>query len=116
LSELSGIDLPQDNDVTNILQLSSKSEVPKWMEQNSLRVKNGGNKLSVSGQLAFLSFLGYYLGQVKRIQLNKSDVVALSNEFSKAIGLAHVPAISPKLISKMDLGGVIGVISDGVVN
>jgi ATP-dependent RNA helicase MSS116 len=116
LSELSGIDLPQDNDVTNILQLSSKSEVPKWMEQNSLRVKNGGNKLSVSGQLAFLSFLGYYLGQVKRIQLNKSDVVALSNEFSKAIGLAHVPAISPKLISKMDLGGVIGVISDDVVN
>ena len=112
LSELSGMDLPRDSDMTNVLQEASKIEVPSWMVQNLSRIQHGGNKLSVSAQLAFLSFLGYYLGQVKRIQLNKSDVVALSSEFSRAIGLDQVPAISPKLISKMELDGVLGVIRD----
>ena len=114
LSELSGIDMPQDSYMTSILQQASKIEVPNWMVQNSLRIQNGGNKLAISAQLAYLSFLGYYLGQARRIHLNKSDVVALSSEFSQAIGMDHVPALSPKLISKMELGGVLGVIRDDV--
>lgn len=114
LSELNGIDVPRDSEMTDMLQESSKLEVPKWMVDNSLRIQRGGNKLAASAQLAYLSFLGYYLGQVKRIHLNKSDIVALSNDFSKAIGLESVPTLSPKLISKLNLDGVSGVERDVV--
>jgi ATP-dependent RNA helicase MSS116 len=114
LSELRGIDISHDSVMTDILQQASQLELPKWMAQNLLRIQNGGTKLSVGAQLAYLSFLGYYLGQAKRIHCNKSDVVTLSNEFSKAIRLAYVPALSPKLISKMELVGVAGVIRDDV--
>ncbi|KAL7537707.1 hypothetical protein ACHAXR_008012 [Thalassiosira sp. AJA248-18] len=110
LSELRGLDVPQDKGLGQILQQSSESELPEWMEQNISRIQNGRNKLASSAQLAYLAFLGYYLGQVNRIRSDKTGIVKLSNEFSKAIGLAHVPGIPQKLISKMELSGVSGVV------
>lgn len=113
LSELRGIYVPQDERLTKIMQILQQSpELPEWMQQNFSRVQNGGNKSASSAQLAYLAFLGYYLGQVNRIRCDKTDVVKLSNEFSGAIGLSHVPGIPQKLIKKMELIGVPGVISE----
>ena len=111
VSELRGIDVPENTDLANIIDDNSDSSTPEWMKQNFSRIQSGGNKLASSAQLAYLAFLGYYLGQVKRIRSDKSYIVDLSNQFSEAIGLAQVPSISPKLISKMELGGVPGVVS-----
>ena len=108
LSELRGLNIPMDKVVFEMLAQSSESA--EWMEQNLSRIGSGGNKLASRAQLAYLSFLGYYLGQANRIRSNKADVVKLSNEFSNSIGLAHVPAIPKKLVSKMELTGVPGVI------
>jgi hypothetical protein len=83
-----------------------------WSIQNSSRIQSGGNKLASTAQLACLSFLGYYLGQANRIRLNKTDIVKLSNDFSKSLGLAHMPTISGRLVSKMELNGVPGVFTD----
>ena len=111
LSELRGLNIPMDKEVSEMLAQSSESaESLEWMEQNLSRIGSGGNKLASRAQLAYLSFLGYYLGQANRIRSNKADVVKLSNEFSNSIGLAHVPAIPKKLVSKMELTGVPGVI------
>lgn len=112
LSELRGLEVFQDEQLAKVLQQSSESESPEWMVRNFSRIQSGGNKLASSAQLAYLAFLGYYLGQVKRIRSNKTDVVYLSNEFSEAIGLAQVPGIPQKLISKMELGGVSGVVEE----
>jgi len=113
LSELRGINVPQDERLTKIMHILQQSpELPVWMTQNLSRIQNGRNKLASSAQLAYLAFLGYYLGQVNRIRIDKTEVVQLSNEFSEAIGLANVPAIPQNLIKKMELGGVSGVISE----
>ena len=108
LSELRGLDIPEDFELTKLLEADSES--PEWMMQNLSKIQSGGNKLYSNAQLAYLAFLGYYIGQARRIRCNKTDVVQLSNEFSDAIGLMQVPAIPQKLISKMELRGLPGVV------
>jgi ATP-dependent RNA helicase MSS116 len=112
LFELRGLDVPENNELTDILSPIEVSVSQPWMIDNLSRIQSGGNKLAASAQFAYLSFLGYYLGQVKRIRMDKTDVVKLSNDFSKALGLSHVPAISQKLVSKMELTGIPGLVID----
>ena len=113
LSELKGLEVIPNDELLSGLSELTETDCPEWMQQNYSKVRSGGNKLANSAQLAYLSFLGYYLGQIKRIQNGtKNDVVRLSTEFSQAIGLANVPSIPRKLITKMELEGVPGVISD----
>lgn len=112
LSELKGLDVVSNDELSSSLSELTEQDCPDWMQQNYSKVRSGGNKLAHSAQLAYLSFLGYYLGQVKRIHETKNGVVCLSTEFSQAIGLANVPSIPRKLITKMELEGVPGVISE----
>ena len=107
LSELRGLDVPSNEDLKDIMQQPSEHE---WMRHTFDRIRSGGNKLASSAELAYLSFLGYYLGQANRIRSDKAAVVRWANEFSESIGLANPPAISPKLISKMELSRVPGVV------
>lgn len=113
LSELKGLDVPKDEKMSASLGMPSQLELPEWMSNNFDRVKSKGNKLSTSAQLAYLAFLGFYLGQLNRISTNsKEDVVKISNDFSKAIGLHQVPSLPQKLVTKMDLVGVSGISVD----
>ena len=113
LSELKGLGVASNDEVSSKLSEFVEEDCPEWMQQNYSKVQSGGNKLANSAQLAYLSFLGYYLGQVKRIQNGtKNNVVSLSSEFSQAIGLANVPSIPRKLITKMELVGVSGVVCE----
>jgi ATP-dependent RNA helicase MSS116 len=109
LSELRGLQVIPNQDLAQLLLQPSAHSEPEWVAQRLSRIQSGGNKLSASAQLAYLSFLGYYLGQAHRIRCDKAEIVQVSNAFSTAIGLAHVPRIPQKLISKMELGGVPGV-------
>ena len=110
ISELRGLDVPMDAESTKVIE--EPYDQPEWMMRNFARIQNGGNKFASSAQLAYVAFLGYYLGQVKRIRCNKTDIVSISNEFSEAMGLSQAPAMPPKLISKMKLSGVPGVSVD----
>lgn len=110
LLELKGLNVPVDTEVLDALSESSKLVLPKWMEQNFDTVRSRGNKLSNSARLAYLAFLGYYIGQIDRIGAkSKAHVVNVSNDFSTAIGFHQVPSISHQLVSKMDLVGVPGI-------
>ncbi|KAL3800844.1 hypothetical protein HJC23_001681 [Cyclotella cryptica] len=113
LSELRGLNVPIDGTLSSTLDSHSKLKVPEWMAQNFDRVKSKGNKLSTSAELAYLAFLGYYLGQTDRISAgSKADVVTISTDFSRAIGFHQVPSLPHKLIAKMDLIGVPGICID----
>lgn len=113
LSELKGLDVPMDVNISSKLHPNSQLKVPKWMTQNFDRVKSKSNKLSISAELAYLAFLGYYLGQTDRISArSKAEVVKISTDFSKAMGLHQVPSLPHKLVAKMDLIGVPGIRSD----
>ena len=110
LSELKGLDVPIDKAISVSLSVLSKLDLPEWMMDNFTTVKSRGNKLSTSAQLAYLAFLGYYLGQRDRINAHsKEDVVEISNNFSKAIGFHQVPPLSRQLITKMGLIDVRGI-------
>ncbi|KAL9191500.1 hypothetical protein ACHAXT_001206 [Thalassiosira profunda] len=109
LSELRGLDVPSNEDLKDILQQPPE---PEWMRHTFDRIRSSGNKLASGAELAYLSFLGYYLGQANRIRSDKAAVVRWANEFSESIGLANPPAIPPKLIAKMELSGVLGVVED----
>mmetsp|Transcript_29818 Transcript_29818/g.59653 ORF Transcript_29818/g.59653 Transcript_29818/m.59653 type:complete len:99 (+) Transcript_29818:1477-1773(+) len=91
----------------------SSSKLPEWIEQNFARIRNDGNKLATCAQLAYLSFLGYYVDQIKRIKVTSTaEVVTSCNEFCSAIGLARIPQIPRRLISKMNLEGVQGIVAE----
>ena len=110
LNELRGMDIPMDSEIEAALRETSQVKLPKWMLSNFDTVKSRGNKLSNSAQLAYLAFLGYYVGQIDRIGVrSKEDVVQLSNEFSSAIGFHQVPSLPEQLVSKMNLVGVPGI-------
>ena len=110
LSELKGLNVPMDDTISSKLHPNSQLNVPKWMTQNFDRVKSKGNKLSTSAELAYLAFLGYYLGQTDRMSArSKAEVVRISTDFSKAMGFQQVPSLPHKLVAKMGLVGVPGI-------
>ena len=110
LSELKGLNVPVDSNVSSALSLSSEYQQPEWMAHNFALVQSRGNKLATSAQLAYLAFLGYYLDQTKRIRAHsKEDVVEKSNEFSQAIGFNQVPSLPERLVKKMNLVGIPGI-------
>lgn len=110
LTELKGMAVPLNEDMQAMLSETSQSKPPDWMESNLDTVKSRGNKLCTSAQLAYLAFLGYYIGQADRINAkSKDDIVQLSNQFSNAIGLHQVPSLSEQLVTKMNLSGVQGI-------
>ena len=107
-SELKGLDISRNEGVEKLLE-ESASSTPEWLDQNLLRLSGGDNKLARGAQLAYLSFLGYYLGQENRIRSSKDEIVAFSSEFARSIGLVEAPEIPSTLVSKMGLEGVKGV-------
>jgi len=112
LAELKGLEVPVDESLSEMLKHSS-SKLPEWIEQNFARIRNDGNKLATCAQLAYLSFLGYYVDQIKRIKVTSTaEVVTSCNEFCSAIGLARIPQIPRRLISKMNLEGVQGIVAE----
>ncbi|KAL7462168.1 hypothetical protein ACHAXS_002553 [Conticribra weissflogii] len=112
LAELKGLEIPVDESFSDIMLKQRSSQLPEWMEKNFSRIRNDGTKLATCAQLAYLSFLGYYVDQMKRIKVaSTAEVVMFSNEFSSAIGLARIPPISRRLISKMNLEGVQGIVA-----
>jgi ATP-dependent RNA helicase MSS116 len=110
LFELQGLDIPIDKELSDTLCEVSQLELPEWMKDNFGTVNSKGNKLSTSAQLAYLSFIGYYIDQRNRIRAkSKADVVRISNDFSKAIGFFHVPSIPQQIATKMNLAGIPGI-------
>jgi len=110
-SELRGLDVPVDEGLAELVERDcAVTERPEWMEQAFVRVRSGDSRQARNAQMAYLSFLGYYLGQMKRFRIgSKEQVVKLSNEFSSVVGLKDPPPLTSKLASKMDLVGVPGV-------
>ena len=66
---------------------------------------------------AFQAFLGYYNSNMRRISLaggrrGKAELVRLANSFALACGLDTPPGLKPKVIGKMGLKGVEGLVVD----
>ena len=113
LEELKGIEIPRDPSLTDILKdplSGGEDAIEKTIQEMESRVGNGDKVLSLSGQGAYQAFLGYYLGQMKRIKMKRKEaLVDIANEFSGAMGFREVPALGKNMINKMGLRGISGI-------
>ena len=113
LEELKGIEIPRDSTLSDILKdplSGGEDAIEKTIQEMESRVGNGDKVLSLSGQGAYQAFLGYYLGQMKRIKMKRKEaLVDIANEFSGAMGFREVPALGKNMINKMGLKGISGI-------
>lgn len=110
LEELKNINVPRDPNLAQILS-ESAVDTDDTIQEMKDRIGGGDKTLSVSGQGAYQAFLGYYLGQMKRMKMkDKHVLVKIANEFSSAMGFREVPALGKNMVVKMGLKGVSGIV------
>lgn len=115
LEELKRIDVPRDATLSEILKDpvngGDDGIIEKAIEEMEARVGSGDKVFSQSGQGAYQAFLGYYLGQMKRIKIkSKERLVDIANEFSGAMGFQAAPALGKNMVGKMGLKGINGIV------
>jgi ATP-dependent RNA helicase MSS116 len=111
LEELKGLHVPNDERLRQLLSDPVSAEIEDLFQPAIDRIRSGDRKLTPSAEGAYQSFLGYYLGQMKRMKMkNKNDLVRIANLFSSLMGLSEVPALPKNMVSKMGLKGVDGII------
>lgn len=109
LRELKGVDIPADNELIQLLGSPISSESQSVVEEVQRRVRTGDKVLSKSAKGAYQAFLGYYLGQMKRMKMRrKEELVDIANEFAGLTGLEETPSLTRQLVGKMGLNGVSG--------
>jgi hypothetical protein len=52
---------------------------------------------------AWQAWLGYYNGQLRKLNLTKEQLVGKSAEYAATLGLPQIPALQKKTIGKMGL-------------
>jgi ATP-dependent RNA helicase MSS116 len=110
LSELKGLDVPENSQVAELLRGPVDKQVMESIRGVLARVKNGDSALTKSAEQAYRAFLGYYVGQMRRISINsKAEVVDVANYYSTLMGLNEIPGLEARTVGKMGLKGVAGV-------
>lgn len=109
LQELKGVDIPLDEEISQMMAEPISPETDNVLQEIQRRVRGGDKVLAKSASGAYQAFLGYYLGQMKRMRMsNKEDLVYIANDFAAQTGLHEPPAMEPRLVGKMGLKGVAG--------
>jgi ATP-dependent RNA helicase MSS116 len=114
LDGLKGIAVPHNSMVSTMLSDPNHEAANAALVKPVLdRIGRGDEALTKNAQGAYQAFLGYYLGQIKRLRTrSKDELVEIANELSSAMGLSEVPGLTKRLIGKMGLQGVRGVVLD----
>mmetsp|Transcript_16743 Transcript_16743/g.28816 ORF Transcript_16743/g.28816 Transcript_16743/m.28816 type:complete len:247 (+) Transcript_16743:984-1724(+) len=111
LEELKNIDITKNFDLIDVLNKSELDETDDVMLEMLKRVQGGDRDLVKSGEGAYQAFLGYYLGQMKRVRMKRKErLVDIANEFSGAMGFRQPPKLSKNMVGKMGLKGIDGLV------
>lgn len=109
LEELNGLEIPLNERLHQLFESPMSVEMEEMLEPTRDRIRNGDKILSKSAKGAYQAFLGYYLGQMKRMRMTKKDdLVSIANEFATLTGLHEPPPLTSQLVGKMGLRGVNG--------
>eukprot|EP00527_Entomoneis_sp_CCMP2396_P005386 CAMPEP_0198140178 /NCGR_PEP_ID=MMETSP1443-20131203/3390_1 /TAXON_ID=186043 /ORGANISM="Entomoneis sp., Strain CCMP2396" /LENGTH=208 /DNA_ID=CAMNT_0043802525 /DNA_START=241 /DNA_END=867 /DNA_ORIENTATION=+ len=108
--QLKEVDITVDVELQEMILNPISIESRELMEKAQTRIEGGDLILTKSANGAYTAFLGYYLGQMKRIRMrNREELVYIANSFATLCGLTEPPAITKMLVGKMGLKGVAGV-------
>jgi ATP-dependent RNA helicase MSS116 len=109
LQELKGLEIPVNDELHQLMESPLSVETEELLEPTRERIRNGDKVLSKSAKGAYQAFLGYYLGQMKRMKMKrKEDLVRIANEFAALSGLHEPPPLTAQMVGKMGLKGVDG--------
>ena len=110
LEELTKITIPKNPELIDLLNMDTLDETDDIMQSLMERVQNGDQVLNKSGEGAYQAFLGYYLGQMKRMRMKRKErLVEIANEFSASMGFRNAPALGVNMVKKMGLVGIDGI-------
>jgi len=110
LSELQGLDVDCDYRIQQLLSEPADRNVTETFERNVLDRVFSDDVLKTSAEQAYQAFLGYYAGQLQRVEIkSKEDLVAKANHFSRLIGLRETPFLSKRVAVKMGVEAVRGI-------
>ena len=113
LGELKQFDVPINSALTDVLHHHDKNEELMQVLKNKIG-NSKDHDLAKSGEGAYQAFLGYYLGQMKRLNMNKKEtLVEIANEFSTAMGFLRPPTLAKNMVGKMGLKGIPGISVEG---
>jgi len=63
------------------------------------------------GKKTYISSIGYYNGQLRRLHMSKAELIATFNEYAiEGLGLGQIPGILKRTIGKMGMKGVPGIV------
>ena len=111
LEELKGIDITTDMALVELLNKDEVDETDDQMLSLLKRVQDGDQDLVKSGEGAYQAFLGYYLGQMKRLRMKRKErLVEIANQLSSSMGFRQPPKLNKNMIGKMGLKGIPGLL------
>ena len=109
LQELKGVDIPVDEDLRSVIANPIDLDSEKLMEKIQNRIAARDRVLATSASGAYQAFLGFYVGQMKRLRVRgKEELVDIANDFALLCGLREPPALNRQTVAKMGLKGVTG--------
>jgi ATP-dependent RNA helicase MSS116, mitochondrial len=109
LRELNGVEIPVNDRLREVFESPMSTATENILQPVLDRIRKGDKLLAPSAKGAYQAFLGYYLGQMKRINMErKEDLVAIANDFAFLTGLDELPELPVALVGKMGLKGVAG--------
>jgi hypothetical protein len=107
VKELKNIDIPVNEEISQMLQKPVDAEIMNDLDGVFNRIRSGDARLTLSAQQAYQAFIGYYRGHMKRTTLrNNEQLVDVANEYSRLMGLKEIPGITKRAAGKMGLKGL----------
>mmetsp|Transcript_32234 Transcript_32234/g.46506 ORF Transcript_32234/g.46506 Transcript_32234/m.46506 type:complete len:725 (+) Transcript_32234:137-2311(+) len=61
-----------------------------------------------SAEMAWCAWLGYYNSMMKKLGLDKEDLVRIAKDYAAAMGMADIPAVPKRTLAKMGLSNIPG--------
>jgi ATP-dependent RNA helicase MSS116, mitochondrial len=109
LKELKGVDITIHKELQELIRNPATLDSQALLKEIRRQVRGGHAVLSKAAMGAYQASLGYYLGQMKRIDMKqKEDLVEFAHDFALQLGLYEPPPLTSQMVGKMGLKGVKG--------
>lgn len=105
LNELNGIEIKKDTDAENAINTPLDKKLEKKMEAIFQRIRSGDQQLCTRASQAYQSFLGFYISNIKRLDVNdKAEILKIGNHYAtRVMGMKEAPSITKKAAKFMGI-------------
>ena len=95
----------EDDTMAQLSRLSNAGHVNELLEPIRLRIRSNHKQLTPVAQTAYRAFLAYYIANATN--LKPAEVVEYASSFAVDSGLASLPPLEAKFVSKLKLDGLV---------